>query len=68
VQIGVQVKDGMAAQAGQVDSFAEKWEAEHAARCVSGVKALVIDVDVNLPGASQREDFDSARSAQNVVA
>jgi len=67
-QIGVQVKDGIVTLAGQVDSFAEKWDAEHAAQRVAGVKALVIDMNVNLPGSSQREDIDIARSAENVLA
>ena len=39
-RIGVEVKDGVVTLAGQVDSYAEKWNAERAAQRVSGVRAL----------------------------
>jgi osmotically-inducible protein OsmY len=66
-QIGVEVKDGIVTLAGHVDSFAEKWNAESAAQRVSGVKALAVEMDVKLPGSSQRNDTDIARSVQNVL-
>ena len=66
-QIGVEVKDGVVTLAGHVGSYAEKWEAEHAAQRVAGVKALAIEMEVDLPGSSERKDADIARSAQNML-
>jgi osmotically-inducible protein OsmY len=66
-QIGVAVKGGVVTLAGQVGSFAEKWDAERAAQRVSGVKALAIEIEVELPGSSHRSDADIARSAENVL-
>lgn len=65
--IGVEVADGVVTLAGSVDSFAEKWDVEEVVRRVSGVKALAIDIKVNLPGDSLRSDGDIARSAVNVL-
>jgi len=65
--IGVEVKDGVVTLSGQVESYAEKLGAEHAAQRVAGVKALAVDMDVALPVTSQRLDADIARSAENVV-
>ncbi len=66
-QIGVEVKDGVVTLAGHVASYAEKWDAERAAQRVAGVKALAIEIDVTLPGASRRNDVDIARSVDNVL-
>jgi len=66
-EIGTAVKQGIVTLTGHVNSFSEKWSAEVAARRVAGVKALAIELEVNLPGASQRNDIDIARSAENVL-
>ena len=66
-QIGVEVKDGIVTLAGQVDSFTEKWEAERATQRVSGVKGLAVELDVKLPGMSNRTDADIARSVENTL-
>jgi osmotically-inducible protein OsmY len=66
-QIGVEVKDGIVTLAGHVSSYAEKWNAERAAQRVSGVKALAIEMDVQLAGSSRRNDTDIARSAENAL-
>lgn len=66
-QIGVEVKNGIVTLAGHVENYAEKWEAERAAQRVAGVRALAVEMDVRLPGASRRTDSDIARSAQNVL-
>ena len=63
-EIGVEVKDGIVTLAGHVESYAEKWDAERAAQRVHGVKALAIEIDVALPGSSQRNDVAIARSAE----
>jgi len=62
--IGVTVKDGVVTLAGIVDSYAEKWAAEHAAKRVSGVKALALEMQVKLPGPHERTDADIARAAE----
>jgi osmotically-inducible protein OsmY len=66
-QIGVEVKDGIVTLAGHVDSYAEKWNAEKAAQRVPGVKALAVEMDVRLPGLSERTDADIAQSAEQVI-
>jgi osmotically-inducible protein OsmY len=65
--IGVEVKDGVVTLAGHVSSWAEKYHAEHAAQRVSGVKALAVEMDVNLPGVSKRTDSDIAASAKGAL-
>ena len=66
-EIGVEVKNGVVTLSGHVDKYAEKWAAEKAAQKVTGVKALAIELDVNLPGSSSRSDADIARTAENVL-
>lgn len=66
-QIGVEIKDGVVTLAGHVNSFVEKWAAEAAAQRVSGVRALAVEVDVRLPGLSQRNDGEIAGSAENIL-
>ena len=66
-QIGVEVKNGVVTLAGEVGSFTEKWNAEHAAQRVNGVKALAVEMKVKLPGASKRTDADIAESAKNIL-
>jgi osmotically-inducible protein OsmY len=65
--IGVEVKDGVVTLAGHVESYGEKWDAEHAAQRVSGVKALAIEMDVKLPGSYERNDADIARAAEQAL-
>jgi osmotically-inducible protein OsmY len=59
-EIGVQVKSGVVTLTGWVDSYMKKWAAEEAAHRVKGVKAVANDVEVRLPGDSQRTDTDIA--------
>lgn len=66
-QIGVEIKDGVVTLAGHVNSFVEKWAAEEAVQRVSGVRALAVEVDVRLPGLSQRNDGEIAGSAENIL-
>lgn len=65
--IGVEVADGIVTLAGHVGSYTEKWNAERAAQSVSGVKALAIEMDVQLPDSSKRSDADIARSAEGAL-
>jgi osmotically-inducible protein OsmY len=61
--IAVAVKDGIVTLAGRVHSYWEKVAAERAAARVSGVKAVVNDLEIELPGSSERTDEDIARAA-----
>ena len=65
--IGVEVSDGIVTLAGHVTHYAEKLNAEQAAQRVDGVKALTVEMDVTLPGASNRSDSDIAQSANSVL-
>lgn len=65
--IGVTVKDGVVTLEGTVDSFAEKWAAEKAAKRVPSVKGLAVEVEVQLPGSSERTDADIARAAETAL-
>lgn len=66
-QIGVAVKDSIVTLSGEVDSFAQKWDAEVVAQRVWGVKGMAIDIHVTLPGSARRSDADIAHSAENVL-
>jgi len=63
--IGVAVKDGIVTLSGRVDSYWEKVAAEEAAARVSGVKAVVNELEIRLPISSERTDEDIARAAVN---
>jgi osmotically-inducible protein OsmY len=61
--IGVAVKEGVVTLSGHVSSYAEKFEAERAAKRVYGVKAVANEIEVRLPGSSVRTDDDIAADA-----
>ena len=63
--IGVQAKDGVITLSGHIDSYAEKWNAEDAAKRVSGVKVLAIDLEVILPNSSIKSDSEIAVAISN---
>jgi len=65
--IGVSVNDGIVTLSGRVSSYAEKYAAERATKRVYGVKAVVNEIDVRLPGTSQRTDGDIAAAAVNAL-
>jgi osmotically-inducible protein OsmY len=58
--VGVAVKGGVVTLSGTVPSYAEKWAAEAAAKRVYGVRAVANEIQVKLPGISQRTDADIA--------
>ena len=66
-EIGVEVKDGVVTLAGDVSSYAQKWNAELATQRVSGVKALAINLTVKLVESGVRTDGDIATSARKVL-
>jgi osmotically-inducible protein OsmY len=65
--IGATVKDGVVTLEGTVDSFAEKWAAERAVKRLPGVRGLAIELEVKLPGSSERTDGDIAEAAVNAL-
>jgi len=65
--IGVAVKDGVVTLSGRVPSYWEKIAAERAAARVAGVKAVANELEVRLPGSSQRTDEDIARAAVDAL-
>jgi osmotically-inducible protein OsmY len=65
--IGVAVNEGVVTLTGHVPSYAEKWGAEQAVQRVSGVRALAVELEVNLPSLNARDNADIARTATSVV-
>jgi osmotically-inducible protein OsmY len=66
--IATAVKDGVVTIAGVVDSWAQRYAAERAVGRVKGVKAIVNELTVRLPGSLERSDADLAHAAVNVLA
>jgi osmotically-inducible protein OsmY len=64
-EIGVAAKSGVVTLTGNVSSFWQKVAAERAAMRVAGVRAVVNELEVHLPGSSERTDEDIARAAVN---
>jgi osmotically-inducible protein OsmY len=62
-EIGVTAKDGVVALSGQVGTYDEKLAAEAAARRVHGVKAIVQEIEVDVPFSFKRSDVDIATTA-----
>ena len=62
-QIAVAVNNGVVTLTGSVDSYAEKYAAERAARRVWGVKAVANDIQVRVPTERVRTDADIAAAA-----
>src|SRR5947209_13375888 len=66
-EIGVAVKDGIVTLTGWVDSYLKKIAAEEDAHRVPGVKAVVNEIEVHLPGSAERTDADLAKAALNAL-
>ena len=64
-KIGVAVKKGVVTLTGFVSSYAEKWAAERASKRVSGVNALAVELQVQLPDHVKKTDADIAKAAEN---
>jgi len=62
-EIGVTVYDGIVTLSGSVEDLPAKWAAEKAALRVSGVRAVVNDIEVKLSTDSRRSDEDIALAA-----
>jgi osmotically-inducible protein OsmY len=61
--IAVSVKDAVVTLTGFVKSYAQKFEAEAAAKRVAGVVAVANDIEVRVPVLDQRPDPEIARDA-----
>jgi osmotically-inducible protein OsmY len=66
-EIGVAVKDGVVTLTGHVESYAQKYAAERAAKRVSGVRALADDLHVKLPSDRARTDTEVAHAVANAI-
>lgn len=66
-EIGVIVKNGVVTLTGTVDSYTKKLEAEHAARNVAGVQAVVQKIEVKLTSTAVKTDEEIAASALNAL-
>jgi osmotically-inducible protein OsmY len=61
--IAVSVKRGVVTLTGFVRSYTDKFEAEAAAKRVSGVVAIANDIEVRMPSVDERPDPEIARDA-----
>lgn len=66
-EIGVAAKDGVITLSGEVDTFAQKFAAEQAAKRVGGVRAVAEELTVKLPSAAERSDTELAHAAVNAL-
>lgn len=66
-EIGVAAKDGVVTISGEVNTFAQKYAAEHAAKRVGGVRAVAEELKVNLPSTTARSDTQLAHAAVNAL-
>jgi len=65
--IGVSVGEGIVTLGGYIPTFAEKWAAEEAAQRVSGVHAVVNEIEVKLTGTAVKDDHDLAKAALQAI-
>lgn len=66
-KIGVTAQDGVVTLTGSVSFYADKHEAERIAKSIVGVKAVANDIEVRLPGSSERNDTDLASAVLNAL-
>lgn len=62
-KVGVSTVGGVVTLTGTVPSYAEKIAAEGAVKRVAGVRGIANDLEVHLPGMSQRGDTELAEAA-----
>ena len=66
-EIGVAVKDGIVTLSGVVDTYTKKIAAEKAAKKVSGVKAVAVDIQVGVSPIFKRTDSEIAETVFNAL-
>ncbi len=67
IDIGVLVKDGTVTLNGYATSYIEKWAAVNAVKRINGVKAIIDEIEVNIPDAYYRTDEDIAAAAADGI-
>jgi osmotically-inducible protein OsmY len=65
--INVSVANGVVTLEGLVGSLVEKMDAEHAARRVSGVRALDVSLKVDLANTARQSDADLVKAAEQIL-
>jgi osmotically-inducible protein OsmY len=65
--IGVEVARGVVTLSGHPPSFAVKLAAERAAARVAGVRGIVVEMEVRLPGSDVRSDEDIANTVRSIL-
>jgi osmotically-inducible protein OsmY len=65
--IAVSARNGAVTLTGFVRSYTDKYEAESAAKRVTGVIAVANDIEVRIPSIHQRPDPDIARDAAAAI-
>jgi osmotically-inducible protein OsmY len=65
--IAVAVREGVVTLAGTVESYAQRYASERAVERVKGVRAIVNDLAVKLPGGAERSDADIAHAALDAM-
>jgi osmotically-inducible protein OsmY len=65
--IAVSVNEGVVTLTGFVKSYADRFEAERAAKRVTGVLGVANDIEVRLPSSDQRPDPEIARAAVSEI-
>jgi hypothetical protein len=65
--IGITAKDGIVTLTGKAKSLAEKCSAVRAAERVTGVRAVVDEVKVEVPSLYKRTDEEIARTVLNAL-
>lgn len=63
--VGVEVSHGVVTLSGHLNTYIEKLAAERAAERVEGVKAVVVDLDVRVPG--EHDDEAMAEAARSTL-
>lgn len=66
-EIAVSVKDGVVTLAGIVDTYSKKVAAERAARNITGVKAIALDLQVKPHSIFQRTDSEIAHAVMDAL-
>ena len=66
-RIGVAVNDNVVTLTGHLDSYAEKVAAERAARRVSGLRALAVEIDITPIGRHARSDTEIAAATRHAL-
>jgi osmotically-inducible protein OsmY len=66
-EVGVQVTNGVVTLTGNIDSWAKRTAAEQAAHRVAGVLDVANDLEVRLPGGTERSDGEIAQSVRKTL-